>query len=241
MVNTRNIFLLFILFSVLPANAQTNKKKRKLLGTDTYFGLRYSYTIAGNFIQKNDVTKQTDSSFYNVKHSSGYLFGAEVRHNFTKYFAIQTGVNFIRRNYDAFAKITYPYGSSQVTDSNRTTLQFIAYELPVKAMYFIRLSSNIFMNLSAGPVLEFYPSDIYYEHFYGQRNSWILAALDFDIGWEYRSKNWGTFHIGGGYKMMFTNMLYVAYTNKNGHRLDYVNMQGNYFSIDLKYYFPIDR
>jgi hypothetical protein len=138
------ISLLFIIFPQYTTAQSSKDKKKRLLGTNTYFGLRLSYTIAGNFIQKNDITKQTDSSFYKVTHTSGYLFGAEIRHNFTKFTGIQTGVNFIRRNYDAFATISYtenPHDTVFVhkTDTNTSGLQFIAYEIPVKAIYLLPL------------------------------------------------------------------------------------------------------
>ncbi len=241
------LFVVILLSLVLDVSAQNAKKKKQhLLGTNTLFGFRYSYSIAGNFVQKNDIIKETDSSFYNVKYSSGYVFGAEVRHNFTKYFGIQTGISFVRRNYNVFATVSYteeptPGNIVNKTDSNETQLHFIAYDIPIKAIYYIRLANIIYMNLSAGPNIEFYPSDIYYERFYGQRKSWVSIAFDFDLGWEVRTKNTGTFHIGLGYKMMANDILHIVYTNKWGGRVDYLDVSGNYFSFDLKYYFPNDR
>jgi hypothetical protein len=58
-----------------------------------------------------------------------------------------------------------------------------------------------------------------------------------NIGWEYRSKSTGIYYLGLSYKLHFTDMMYVVYSNKYGTTIDYIDLSGNYLSINFKYYF----
>ena len=83
-----------------------------------------------------------------------------------------------------------------------------------------------------------YPSNIYINHFYGQKTSWIQASAVMDVGWEYRTRFNGIFHIGINYKLHFSDMMHVVYSNKYGTRIDYVSISGNYLALNFKYFFP---
>ncbi len=249
-INTKNIIflLLFISFSVFSQKTR-KEKQNKFIGKRTFFGIAISPTIPTNFIQKNDNQKITDSSEYQVNMAPGYVFGMEIRHNFNRRISIQTGINFIRRNYDTYAilkskntiisGIDTTYTTTMDTSSQR--LKFIAYEVPIIIHGFVRLSKEIYMDIGGGIGVEFYPSDIYANRFYGQRKSWIIPGLLFNIGWEYRNEKIGIIHIGASYKMHFTDIIHTVYTNKYGRRIDYIDASGNYFAINLKYYFYSKR
>ena len=232
--------------NIVFSQKKENKKRNKIIGKETLFGIAISPTIPTNFIQKNDTYKQTDSSEYRVNLAYGYVFGMEIRHNFSKYFSIQTGINFIRRNYDAYAILNYKKtiisGSdtsfSIEKDTSSQRLKFIAYEIPIVIHGFVQLSKNIFMDIGGGIGIEFYPSDIYINNFYGQRKSWVIPGMLFNIGWEYRNENIGIIHLGFGYKMHFTDIIYTVFTNDYGRKIDYIDASGNYFAINIKYYFP---
>jgi len=250
-INAKNItiLLLIISFSAFSQKTRKNKLHDKLIGKKTFFGIAFSPTIPTNFIQKNDNQKFTDSSEYQVNLAAGYVFGMEIRHNFSRRISIQTGINFIRRNYDAYAileskktiitGIDTTYISSMDTSSQR--LKFIAYEVPIIVHGFVRLSKYIYMDIGGGIGFEFYPSDIYANRFYGQRKSWVIPGLLFNIGWEYRNDNIGIIHFGASYKMHFTDIIHTVYTNKYGRRIDYIDASGNYFAINIKYYFYSKR
>lgn len=226
-----------------------NKKRNKLIGKETFLGIAFSPTIPTSFIQKNDNHKLTDSSEYMVNQAYGYVFGMEIRHNFTKRFSLQTGINFIRRNYDAYAILNSTNIEVSGIDTTYTTtkdtsqqrLKFIAYEVPIVIHGFVRLTKQIYMDIGGGLGIEFYPSDIFVNRFYGQRKSWVIPGLLFNIGWEFRNDDIGIIHLGASYKMHFSDIIHTVYTNKYGRRIDYIDASGNYFAINLKYYFNSKR
>ncbi len=249
-VNSLNTVLLILIISFSAFAQKTKKEKRdKYIGKKTFFGIAISPTIPTNFIQKNDNQKFTDSSEYQVNLAAGYVFGMEIRHNFSRRISMQTGINFIRRNYDAYAILQTKETVISVTDTTYKTindtsqqrLKFIAYEVPIIVHGFVRLSKEIYMDIGGGIGIEFYPSDIYVNRFYGQRKSWVIPGLLFNIGWEYRNENIGIIHFGASYKMHFTDIIHTVYTNKYGRRIDYIDASGNYFAINLKYYFYSKR
>ena len=249
-LNTRNIIILLLIVSFSAFSQKTRKEKRdKLIGKKTFFGIAFSPTIPTNFIQKNDNQKFTDSSEYQVNLAAGYVFGMEIRHNFSRRISIQTGINFIRRNYDAYAILnskefsvtgidtTYTF----TKDTSQQRLKFIAYEVPIIIHGFVRLSKEIYMDIGGGIGIEFYPSDIFVNRFYGQRKSWIIPGLLFNIGWEFRNDDIGIIHLGASYKMHFSDIIHTVYTNNYGRRIDYIDASGNYFAINIKYYFYSKR
>jgi hypothetical protein len=226
------ILLILLISGSLFAQDKKKEKRKKALGTQTSFGIIFNPIIPTNLLQTNDVIKTTDTSMYSVASLLGYEFGMEIRHSFTKKFSLQSGITFIRRNYDAKAEL---YSQNETANEK---LKLIAYEIPIKLIGFVRLSDNIYMDIAGGFGFEMYPSNIYVNHFYGQKTSWIQVATIMDVGWEYRSRFNGTFHIGVSYKLHFTDMMHVIYSNKYGTRIDYVDVSGNYLALNFKYFFP---
>jgi len=226
------IFLILLISGSVFAQDKKKEKRKKVLGTQTSFGVQISPIIPTNLLQTNDVLKVTDTSMYSISNLLSYEFGMEIRHSFTKKFSLQSGITFIRRNFDAKAEL---YSQNE---SAHEKLKLIAYEIPVKLIGFVRLSDNIYMDIAGGLGFEMYPSNIYINHFYGQKTSWIQVAAIMDVGWEYRTRFNGTFHIGINYKLHFTDMMHVIYSNKYGTRIDYVDVSGNYLALNFKYFFP---
>lgn len=233
-INKLNILIFLMLFTCI-VYAQKNEKRKRIMGTNTSFAVVGGPILPTSFVQKNNVVKTTDTSKYSVDNLMGYEFGMEIRHNFTHRFAIQSGINFIRRNFYAKADL---YSTGEHSEEK---LKLIAYELPIKGLAFVKLSNNVFMNIGGGVGIEMYPSDIFNPPFYGQRTSWIQLAMLTNIGWEYRTKIDGVFYLGLSYKMHFKDMAHIVYANSSGRRVDYVDVSGNYLSINLKYYFPIKK
>ncbi|MBI5219875.1 MAG: hypothetical protein HY958_13190 [Bacteroidia bacterium] len=198
----------------------------------TYFGINFSPIIPSNIIQKHDVTVIKDSITLEVKQKPSYLFGMEVKHDFTRYFALQTGINFIQRRYDV--KTT---DRDSVISNN---LKFISYEIPALGLGFVRVAKDFYADISFGFCMNFYPSDIAVRHYYGQRTLWFQASLLGNLGIEYRNTEYGNFYLGLLYEYHATSMITVFYFRNQiyGKSDAYAPLSGNYLALNLKYYFP---
>lgn len=220
-------FLLSILFSV-KIYAQEISENYHF----TYFGINFSPIIPGNIIQKHDVTVFKDSLILEVKQKPSFVFGMEVKHDFTRFLALQTGINFAQRKYEV--KTTF----TDTVHSNN--LKFIGYEIPVLALGFVRLSKLMYADLSTGFCMNFYPSDIAVQHYYGQRSRWMQYSLLLNLGVEYRNELYGNIYLGLLYQYHDRNTMSIYYFKDQtyGKSDAYADVSGNYFSINLKYYFP---
>ena len=67
-MNNRFIYILLIILLPFALFAQDKKKdkRKKVLGTQTSFGIQLSPIIPTNLLQTNDVIKTTDTSMYSV-------------------------------------------------------------------------------------------------------------------------------------------------------------------------------
>lgn len=198
----------------------------------TYFGINFSPIIPSNIIQRHDVTVVKDSFILEVKQKPSFIFGMEVKHDFTRFLALQTGINFAQRKYD----VRTTFGDTVHANS----LKFIGYEIPVLALGFVRLSKHIFADLSTGFCMNFYPSDIAVQHYYGQRYRWMQFSMLLNLGVEYRNELYGNIYLGLLYQYHDRSAMSIYYFQDQiyGKSDTHADVSGNYFSINLKYYFP---
>lgn len=227
----RLFFLFFIccFFSGIKQSASQEVRENYRF---TYFGIGFSPLIPGNMIRNNDIIIDRDSIIFKVKQKPGYVFGMEVRHDFTRFMALQTGISFTKRIYDV---------SAHETDTTITNnLNFIGYEIPLSVLGFVRVSKNFYIDVSAGACMNFYPSDIVVSHFYGRRYRWAQTSLLMNVGVEYRHENIGNFYLGLLYQYHEKNMMTVYYySDKIYGKADlYAGLSGNFLSANVKYFFP---
>jgi hypothetical protein len=104
------------------------------------------------------------------------------------------------------------------------------------------------MSIGGGLILNFYPSNIRVDNIYMQRIGtfgWMFfqAGFSANVGWEYRNKDIGIFYLGLGYQSRVDNMASILFFERETiHKANYYhNITGSYFSIDLKYFFPINE
>jgi hypothetical protein len=233
-MNNRNV-LLFLLPAILIflagfSEAQVVREKKL-----TSFGIQFSPVFPNKLFQRVERERTEDSILYRLKDIPAYMFGMEVRHDFTKHLSMQTGINFIRRNYEA----SITTGDSAFMKR----LHFIGYEVPLLALGYVRLGRFIYLDGSFGASLNFYPSDISIPHFYGLRDSWMTFSLLTNTGIEFRTEKSGYFYLGTLYQWHFKDMMHVLFFKgyNTGTADSYLSAQGNYFAVNLKYYFPQNK
>ncbi|MBU0764123.1 MAG: hypothetical protein KJ607_04735 [Bacteroidetes bacterium] len=225
------LFILFLVPGKSPAQRTKPDKENR-----TVFGIQISPILPNSLIEKNKVLLDFDTTVYEFVQRPGILFGMEVRHDFTKWLALQTGINLLKRNY----RLTVTHFDSVMTDD----LGLICYETPVAALIYIRLSKYIYMNTSYGLNLTYFPSDLAIRgKLLAMRYSWIRPALLINLGWELRTEKAGFFYLGCSYSRMFTDVYRIAAKKPTESIGDYTLFEerGSYFSVNIKYFFPSGR
>src|SRR5207247_1369 len=107
-----------------------------------------------------------------------------------------------------------------------------------------------FINNTIGVSADFFPSDVstpkrqdtmrpVFQQLTA-RKRWLLPALNFGTGYEYRSKKNGSFCAGFSYHRMLSTMAYSRFNYRYPiSSTSFVRpLPGHYFSLDLKYFFP---
>lgn len=170
-----------------------------------------------------------------VTPKSGYCAGMVIRSGFTQKLSLETGINFVKRNYDLHITDT----NLNITDQFR----FINYELPIAALVYIRLGEQLYMDASFGGSLDFFPSDvqsqdeIYYQ--VSRRPRWVNMALIANLGTEYRTQNTGYFYAGVSFHRPF-NYIFASLSQRKTMNINTFvrnDISGNYLTIDFKYFF----
>jgi hypothetical protein len=210
----------------------------------TTFGVSFKPMIAGSLLNEGDPSSSENNVDYFTDKAFGYSAGMVVRHNFTKLFAVESGINYTRRNFDM--RVEDP--SNDYTFHQQFGV--IAYEIPIQALVYIQLSKQIFMDASFGLVADLFPSDVaVFDRedkiiMEGRRRSWFQGALTANIGWEWRTQKNGAFYLGGTYHRTFGDMYgFLMQYDADPSSISSIPIRmnnivnGNYLTIDLRYFF----
>lgn len=238
------IFLIAILSLITTGISAQQKKER----VPSYFGLQVRPVFPTHFIGEsvlNMVQNDPDQVYITttISQKLGYSFGATVRAGLTKLIALETGINFTQRNFD----IEMAVPDSSIYASN--DLSFINYDIPINALFYIRLTERWYMNASLGVALDFSPTHVgvqtnpfgshYFTHT-GIVNSKFGFDMNANIGFEFRTEKSGFFYLGGSGRVPFKPIFTLA-TNYRYQGISssiYGDVDGSFLSIDFKYFFP---
>ncbi len=243
-----NILLIF-LFTFSFGQKNKSSKSSRSLKKQTIFGIQVSPIIPTNILEKNNYQFQSDTVNYSINNLTSFSYGVEIRHYFTYKFAINTGILYTKRNINVNYESQHTIHNNNLTDTNFTRdLKFIAFEIPIKLSGYVRLTEDVYMSIAGGLNINFYPSHIRVDNVYMQRIGtfgWMFfqAGFSANLGWEYRTPNSGIFYLGAGYQTRLDDMASIMFFEKETiHKANYFhNISGSYFSIDLKYFFPINE
>jgi hypothetical protein len=214
----------------------------------TTFGLQFKPLISSNLLGTGVTQTIGDTFDFEVDQRMGFAFGGVMRKGFTNWFSIETGINFVRRNYEA--------RSFHPTNGNfhSTLFRIIAYEIPISGLVFVRLSERIYMDAAFGLSFNMFPSDVSSVSFDRDlfqrsfRNSWatnssvlpwLNVGLSANVGFEYRTEKSGYFYIGGSYLLPFRPSYNTFLVHERNSIRDeaFLRLSGNYLTIDLRYFF----
>jgi len=236
---------LIIIVTIVSVAATAQVKRTKVA---SYFGFQVRPVFPTRFIgdpQLNLATSATDTISFTTTFTQkiGYSFGGTVRAGITKLIAIETGINFTQRNFDI--EMSVPDSNIYATND----LSFITYDIPVNALFYIRLAEKWYMNASLGASLTFKPTDVAVTTSTGTPSSFIHAGfirskasfnLNANIGFEFRTEKSGFFYLGGSGTVPFSPLfdLGVLYKYDGVERNLSGEVDGSFLSIDFKYFFP---
>jgi hypothetical protein len=207
-------------------------------------GLTFRPIIPSSFLRTaSETTKGTpgEANEYlelTINQKTGYSFGMVIRQNFTKRFALESGINFVRRNLE----IEVLDVDSGFVDTQ--TFGISAYEVPLMAMVFIRLGDQLHMNTSLGASVDIGARSVAngterMDQYTAIRK--VVGSAIANLGFEWRTEENGSIYIGATYHQPFSP---IADTKVNYFRDPSFSdasiqspVSGTYLTLDLRYYF----
>jgi hypothetical protein len=234
------LWVCVILFVSVSFGQNDSYKKERF---PSYFGLQVRPVFPTDYIGKPNLDLKNKEFSTTISQKTGYSFGATVRSGLTKLIALETGMNFTERKYD----LTMSVADSGVYAENN--LSFIAYDIPLNALFYVPLSKKFYMNASLGAALVFKPSSIGILTLPGGKNTFThegvissKGAIDFNanVGFEYRTEKSGFFYLGGSARVPFQPLFHlVAQYKYDGYKNTVIGtIDGTFLAIDVKYFFP---
>lgn len=232
--------IIFLVAFSSEAFSQKNSKER----FPSYFGLQFKPLFSTNFLTASELNLKGDVHSANYSQQFGYSFGGNVRVGLSKIVNLETGLNFVQRNYGIDFSIYSPL--TQLDAS--TSFRIISYDLPVNALFYIKLSEKFYMNASMGFSLGYLPTNVWktyvinsFEKFVheGRRFSKFYFEANANVGFEFRTQKAGFFYLGASIKMPFKPIFQIAaaYEVQGYANVLYGNVSGSYLTLDLRYYF----
>lgn len=236
---------LLVLLFITAFTAFGQKKKERV---PSYFGIQVRPIFPTQFIGSPTTNFQQNAG-ESVRFTStltqkmGYSFGGTVRAGITNLIAIETGINFYQRNFG----IDMEMPDSSILATN--DIRFISYDIPLNALFYIKLAEKWYMNASIGVAVNFKPTDVAVVTKPGGDNEFQHIGVaqkkfgfDFNanIGFEFRTEKSGFFYLGGSANVPFKPLfdMILNYSNQ-GYKSQVIEpVDGSYLAIDFKYFFP---
>lgn len=212
------------------------------------FGIQYKPILPIEFLNVRTLEIKQDSILTSISNKLGHSFGMVIRWGFTKSLSLETGINYIRRNY----KMVNQNTNQNFTESS--SFGMVSYEIPIQGLIYVRLNKNSYLNVSTGlsfnwiasAVTSVSPSKDFSQ--FTQKRGWLYASYLANVGYEYRTKESGYFYFGVSLHnpLSYIAKTRITYYNKlnTAFKTPYGELQGNFFTIDLRYFFneaPVKR
>jgi hypothetical protein len=203
----------------------------------TTFGIQFKPILPIDLFNTTSDPIEKDFLQLSLQPKTGYAFGMVVRRGLTEKLSFETGINYVKRNYELTLT------DDSLIYSEKSGFGIVGYEIPIQGLVYIRWSKNLYMNNALGLSMDFLASDVrtYGEKFahLSEKDSFLKLALLANIGFEYRTKNIGYFYLGASYHRPFSDIIQTRVTYKIGNIPYNINskINGTYFTLDLRYFF----
>lgn len=235
----RIIFLCSLLL-ILSANLSFSQKNQSDNEQLLTAGFQVRPVIASGFLGAGEISA-TDRIFKSsIKPILGYTFGMVIRRGLTRKISIETGINYIRRNYSLICV------DDSLNFTDKSDFGIVSYEIPIQCLIYIRLGERLYMNNSLGVSINWLASGVatlgqnkaISQQSYLNR---VLAnpAILANIGFEYRTKKAGFFYLGSSLHRPFTHITNTVVKYDLGAKKyeNVVKLTGAFLTIDFRYFF----
>lgn len=239
MILNKYIFLLTLLVvSVAGTFAQSYRPK-----PENFFGLQFKPLIPFGLVGDKPFTIRNENFESKISPVFGYSYGGVVRIGMTELLSLETGLNYMRRNFRA---------DHAVADSNVVAtdyLGYVSFDIPLNLLVYVKLGQNIYMNVSGGASANYNASNIrsyiapgnekHVFIFEGKRLAFFDFNANANVGFEYRTEKSGTFYLGISARIPFTPNIAIAteYRYDTQSSVAYGLIDGATFALDVKYFF----
>jgi len=205
-------------------------------------GIQFKPMLPQGFFNAESSQEFADNVNFTQDQKFGYAAGMVVRWGITKSISLETGINYVRRNF----KITI----DSLNDAYEADINYgiIGYEIPIAGLIYVRLSRQWYMNASFGASIDLFPRDFYADATNDQRwihetvrESWIQVSGLANLGFEYRTEKSGYFYLGSSYHQPFTDMYQSKIGRGNKPNATVIlPVNGSYLTLDFRYFFHED-
>lgn len=204
-------------------------------------GVQYRPIITSDFFGTGPIALNYDDTLSgSLTPRMGHSFGMSIRRGFTDNFSAEVGINWVRRNYDLILT------DDNANNNGVTDFSIISYEIPIQALYYVRFTQKLYMDVAAGVSFDKYASDVETRsadisiyQYTTIRNSFFQFAGIANVGFEYRSQKSGYFYLGASFHRPFKDIARtrIDYTEAGVTNSNYEYLDGTYLTIDLRYFF----
>ncbi len=202
-------------------------------------GIQVKPIIPSQLFSNNTFSSLADNVKFTLTPQVGYNFGMIIRKAVYKGISIESGLTYTQRRYGVSATDSSGFSSS-------STFRMVTYEIPVMALFYIHIAPDDYIDGAFGGSADFTASDVETKNdnidALTKLKYFILPGLNAALGYEHRTKKNGYFYIGGSYHRMLTTLAYTKIALQ--HDLKYseiiVPLNGHYFALDFKYFFPVN-
>ena len=218
-----------------------------------HFGLQFKPIIAAADFDAGDEFAQWEDYNFELSPRFGQSLGMIVRYHLSSTFSSEIGLNLVNRRY----QLRIDNSDIVLQDMSNFTLR--SYELPIQILSYVKISEKYYLNAAFGNSLNIYASDVIS---FGLENPFFFqstsrrkraqSALIANLGMEYRTIEKGIFYLGFSLHRPWKNTArsYPEFddgTNSfntqapGGQNVKYMDISGNYVTLDLRYFFPQNK
>ena len=220
------ITLIFI--GLISVNAQSK----------TTFGLQYKPILPIKVLNVTELKLSEKGMNVTLSPKLGLNFGAIIRWELLEKLSLETGLNYNKRSFKMKTIL------EDTAISGSLDFSIITYEVPIQALFYVRLSKQWYMNVATGFSINFRASNVgklsedkNFSQITYVKN--INLAFVANIGVEYRTKESGAFYLGASLTNPFRPLGEIHATSQveNYSKEVVGDVSGNYISVDLRYFF----
>ncbi len=231
--------LKYIFILILCACSFTKRSWTQKKNNDTRFGFQYKPVLPVSFFNVKPLELTNGDFSSTVNQQLGHNIGALIRWNLMKRFSLESGVNYVRRNF----KFETNVNSSNRSDKGEFGI--VGYEIPIKAAVNVQLSRSSYLWVSTGLATNWIASDVatettesnFYQVTYTKKLNIAYLA---NVGYEFATRDKGNFYIGASLNTPFNaiGLIDIHYDEFNvQNQLLTGELLGNYLTLDLRYFF----